>query len=886
MQKSSGAFGSSARLQGSFGEVIYHRLEALARPGKAPLSRLPYTVLVLLENLLRQAEMGVADADSVLALASWHPGATQPPEFPFMPGRVLAQDFTGVPLVVDLAAMRAAVQRAGGDPARINPLAPVDLIIDHSVQADRFGTKDAFDFNVQCEYARNQERYLVLRWAQQAFRNFRVVPPGTGICHQVNLEHIAPVVQTRSQDGQVWAFPDTLVGTDSHTPMVNGLGVLGWGVGGIEAEAALLGQPMYLLTPVVVGVRLLGQFRPGAQATDLVLHLTELLRKHGVVGKYVEFTGPGVDTLGVADRATLSNMSPEFGATSSLFPVDDETLRYLRLSGRDEPLVDLVERYTKEQGLFRYSGAPEPSFSEVVELDLGAVEPSLAGPGRPQDRVSIGGLANSFRSAFSQQFAKPPEPEARVKPGDVVISAITSCTNTSNPTVMLAAGLLAKKAVERGLSVKPHVKTTLSPGSRAVMDYLTVSGLLPYLEKLGYHLAGFGCMTCIGNSGPLIDWVADEVRQRDLAVAAVLSGNRNFDGRIHPQTRGAYLASPALVVAYGLAGTLMIDLDHEPLGTDPSGQPVFLRDIWPSDEEVARATEQSVKREAFITSYSTVFQGDERWRLLAVPAGDLYQWDPASTYVQEPPFFEGLQPEPSEPRDILGARALAVLGDSITTDHISPAGAIPPSSPAGRYLLEHGVAVEDFNSYGARRGNHEVMMRGTFASLRLRNAMVPGKEGGWTVHVPSGEITSIFDASMRYRAEGTPLVVIGGREYGSGSSRDWAAKGPLLLGVKAVLAQSFERIHRSNLVGMGILPLQFLPDQSAATLGLTGREVFDVVGIEDGLKLKQELTVRVLREDGSQFTFPVLARLDSQMDIEYYRHSGVLPMMVRRLLRQ
>ena len=886
MKRGIGRLGTAARLAGSFGEVNYFRLETLASLSANSLDRFPYTVLILLENLLRQAELGSVEWETVQALAGWQPDKIENVEFPFMPGRVLAQDLTGVPLVVDLAAMRAAVHRGGGDARLVNPLVPVDLVIDHSIQADYFGSEEALAMNVACEYARNRERYLFLRWAQAAFENFRVVPPGTGIVHQVNLEHLARVVQTsKGQNGETWASPDTLVGTDSHTPTVNGLGVLGWGVGGIEAEAALLGQPMYLLTPEVVGVRLLGRLPPGVLATDLALHLTDFLRREGVVGKYVEFTGPGVKDLEVPDRATVANMAPEYGATSALFPVDEETLRYLRLTGREEALVDLVERYCKEQGLFRSENALEPRFSRLLEFDLGCVEPSLAGPRRPQDRVSLAGLKSSFESTFPAVATKSTA-SGLLNSGAVVLAAITSCTNTANPSVMLAAGLLAKKAVERGLRVPAHVKTTLSPGSRAVMGYLEDAGLLPYLQRLGFALVGFGCMTCIGNSGPLVDWVEEEVRERNLTVSAVLSGNRNFEGRIHPQVRAAYLASPPLVVAYALAGTVAIDLEHEPLGLGTDGKPVHLRDIWPSAEEIAEARRHAIRHETFISAYEDVFAGDERWRSLPIPSGDLYDWDPASTYVREPPFFRELTLEPEPLTDILGARVLVLLGDSVTTDHISPAGSIPAQSPAARYLTGQGVAAADFNSYGARRGNHEVMVRGTFGNSRLRNALLPDREGPWTLHLPSGEVTSIYEASMRYQAQGVPLLVIGGKEYGCGSSRDWAAKGPRLLGVRAVLAQSFERIHRSNLVGMGVLPLQFLPGQSAATLGLTGREVYDLVGIGAGLSPRQELTIRARRDDGSFVEFGVLSRLDSLTDVEYYRHGGVLPMMVRRLMRE
>jgi len=901
----------------------------LADHGIGNLDRLPYTVRILLENLLRYCGRGLVTEEDVLALAQWSPQGNRPGEFPFMPARVLLQDFTGVPAVVDLAAMRSAVARLGGDPQRINPLAPADLVIDHSVQVDMFGSTLAFRTNVEWEYQRNRERYALLRWAQQAFQNFRVVPPGSGIVHQVNLEYLGRVVQTRVIDNEAVAFPDTLVGTDSHTTMINGLGILGWGVGGIEAEAVLLGQPIYLLPPEVVGLRLTGTLREGVTATDLVLTVTQLLRKFGVVDKFVELTGPGVSQLSLPDRATISNMAPEYGATAALWPVDDETLRYLRSTGREEALVELVERYCKEQGLFRTDEAPEPQFSAVVELDLGTVEPSVAGPRRPQDRIALSEVKRVFRAAFPDQFVtqrepamsdalrrfdweggtvneavEPSQPTVGVDPqpkqidvklngvhaelshGSVVIAAITSCTNTSNPSVMFAAGLLAKKAVERGLVVKPHVKTSLAPGSAAVTDYLRAADLLPYLEALRFHVVGYGCTTCIGNSGPLPEPIAEAVRENDLVVAAVLSGNRNFEGRIHPQVRAAFLASPPLVVAYALAGTVDIDLTREPLGKDPNGQPVYLRDIWPTEEEIRQAIDRSLSPEVFRKTYAEIFKGDEHWQTLPVPQGSLYEWDPNSTYVQEPPYFQDMALEPPEPTDITGARVLVMVGDSITTDHISPAGSIPVSSPAGQYLIERGVKPLDFNSYGARRGNHEVMVRGTFGNVRLRNELVPGKEGDWTVHLPDGEVMRIFHAAERYKAEGVPLLVIAGKEYGTGSSRDWAAKGPLLLGVKAVIAESFERIHRSNLVGMGILPLQFLPGESRRSLGLTGRELYSVEGISGGLRPGQRLTVRARAEDGSEKVFQVIARLDSPIDVEYYRHGGILPLVLRRLLQE
>ena len=781
------------------------------------------------------------------------------------------QDFTGVPAIVDLAAMRSAVARRGGDPATLNPLISVDLVIDHSVQVDLFRTAEAYEANIDLEYERNGERYQLLRWAQQAFDGVRVVPPGAGICHQVNLEHLGQVVMEK--DGV--AFPDTLVGTDSHTTMINGLGVLGWGVGGIEAEAAMLGQPMFLPQPVVIGVRTVGELPAGTTATDLVLTLTQMLRFHGVVGKFVEFFGDGLSTLPIADRATLSNMCPEYGATSAYFPVDDQTLAYLRFTGRGH-LVDLVERYTKEQGLFRRDQDPEPGFSEVLELDLSAVEPSLAGPSRPQDRVSLSGVWPSFTERYGNRRS---EQQGDVRDGSVVIAAITSCTNTSNPSVMLAAGLLAKKAVEAGVGSKPWVKTSLAPGSRVVTDYLERAGLTPYLEELGFALVGYGCTTCIGNSGPLPDEVAKAVEERDLNVAAVLSGNRNFEGRVHPQVRAAYLASPPLVVAYALAGSVDVNLGSEPLGEGASG-PVYLRDIWPTREEVDGAVQACVLEEQFIRQYGRIWEGDERWRALPVPDGAVYEWDASSTYVQEPPFFSGA--EPVAPGDIEGARVLVMVGDSVTTDHISPAGTIAADSPAGRYLQGRGVGVRDFNSYGARRGNHQVMLRGTFANIRLKNQIAPGTEGPWTNLLPDGEAMDVFEAAERYRQEGVPLVVLAGKEYGSGSSRDWAAKGPSLLGVRSVLAESYERIHRSNLVGMGILPLQYMEGQNAESLGLTGRELFSVRGLSGGITPGQDVTVIARREDGQEVSFSARLRVDGDAEVEYVKAGGVLNLVLRQ----
>ena len=891
-------------------EIEYFPLASLG----GGVSRLPITVKILLENLVRHSgEAYVSDRD-IEALVQWDGNAVaHDKERAFVPSRVLLQDFTGVPAVVDLAAMRSALQRRGGDPARIDPLVPVDLVIDHSVQVDAFGKPQSYGFNIEKEYERNHERYSLLRWAQQGFNGFRVVPPGMGIVHQVNLEYLANVVQIREINGKKIALPDTLVGTDSHTTMVNGLGVLGWGVGGIEAEACMLGQPLFLLTPVVVGVRFHNSLRPGTTATDLVLTLTEMLRKHGVVNKFVEFCGSGLSSMTVPDRATLSNMSPEYGATAAYFPVDAQTLDYMRQSGRSAELIDLVERYTKEQGLFRTDESETPIFSEMLELDLSTVEPSLAGPRRPQDRVALGKIWDSFTAVYGNgggpnasgndvarllteggnapeaEFmetesavatAEAPLKSAALGSGSVVIAAITSCTNTSNPSVMMAAGLLAQKALARGLRVPDYVKTSLAPGSRVVSDYLDRAGLLQPLSDLGFALVGYGCTTCIGNSGPLPEAVAHEIEDRDLAVCAVLSGNRNFEGRIHPLVKASYLASPPLVVAFGIAGTVNVDLTREPIGQDNGGNDVMLSEIWPSAEEIQQAIQKAVGKDLFTSEYSKIFNGDEHWQTLPSPSGPMFQWDPKSTYVQDPPFFtEALNPELA---DIAGARVLALLGDSITTDHISPAGAIGASSPAATYLREHGVEQQDFNTYGSRRGNHEVMMRGTFANIRLRNQLAEGKEGGFTKNFDSGEIVSIYDASMHYAQAKTPLIVIAGKEYGSGSSRDWAAKGPALLGVRAVIAQSFERIHRSNLVGMGVLPLQFKPGETAESLGLTGTEKYSIAGIR-GVGPAELLTVVAKDDSGNEKRFEVIARLDSATDVEYFKAGGILNLMLQQL---
>ncbi len=866
------------------------RLDALG----ARVARLPISLKVLLENVLRLEDGRTTTRAHVEAILDWQPAAPPSREIPFMPARVLLQDFTGVPAVVDLAAMRQAMRRMGGDPARINPLQPADLVIDHSVQVDQFGTPGAFAANVALEFERNRERYGFLRWGQRAFRNFRVVPPDTGIVHQVNIEYLAPVVFRAGQNGTQLAYPDTVLGTDSHTTMVNGLGVVGWGVGGIEAEAAMLGQPTVMLIPQVVGFRLHGKLAAGATATDVVLTVTQMLRKKGVVGKFVEFYGSGLSSLAAADRTTIANMAPEYGATIGFFPIDDETLAYLRLTGRDPGLVALVEAYARAQGIFRTPDMPEPEFSDTLELDLGSVEPSLAGPRRPQDRVPLAGAKKAWLAALpellrpkaSATAAVPVEiggERGELRHGSVVIAAITSCTNTSNPSVMLGAGIVAKKAAARGLKVRSWVKTSLAPGSKVVTRYLKAAGLLDDLARLGFDLVGYGCTTCIGNSGPLPEPVAAAVKEGDLVVAAVLSGNRNFEGRINPLVRANYLASPPLVVAYALAGTMEFDPERDPLGTDRTGAHVYLRDVWPTAEEVSTAL-RSVSPDAFRAEYAHVFEGDEHWKGMPVPAGDLYAWDPASTYIKHPPFFEDMGPTPPALADVRGARVLALLGDSITTDHISPAGSIQPDGPAGRYLVSLGVPPKDFNSYGARRGNHEVMVRGTFANIRLKNLLVPGVEGGWTIHLPDGERTSIYEAAMKYAGERVPLVVIAGKEYGTGSSRDWAAKGTRLLGVRAVIAESYERIHRSNLVGMGVLPLEFLPGESAASHCLTGRETYDVAGIAGGLAPGKRLVVRATGDDGKVVEFTTVARVDTPDDVEYYRHGGLLQYVLRSLI--
>ena len=934
------SFGARSTLRVGEREYQFYRLSALQGEG-IDVARLPYSLRILLENLLRTEDGVTVTRDDVLALAHWNPREKSDREIAFSPARVILQDFTGVPAVVDLAAMRDAMAALGGDPKKINPLQPVELVIDHSIQVDAFGSREAFEKNVELDYERNRERYAFLRWGQQAFDNFQVVPPNTGIVHQVNLEYLARVVFStdenenlpRGENGLPLAYPDTLVGTDSHTPMVNGLGVLGWGVGGIEAEAAMLGQPVSMLIPEVIGFKLEGELPEGTTATDLVLTVTEMLRKKGVVGKFVEFYGPGIASLPLADRATIGNMSPEYGATCAIFPPDQVTLEYLRFSGRSEERVALVEAYVKEQGLFHTKDAAEPLYTDTLTLDLNRVEPSIAGPRRPQDRIRLSDAKKAFQAALPQLLpaAAPPRSEkgaavetgpgqkdvgvwgegsgasaasqaaaaeasptdetaaAQLDHGSVVIAAITSCTNTSNPAVMLAAGLLAKKAVERGLSRQPWVKTSLAPGSKVVTDYYREAGLTRYLDQLGFQLVGYGCTTCIGNSGPLPEEISRAIQERGLVACSVLSGNRNFEGRINSDVRANFLMSPPLVVAYALAGRIDWDPYNEPIGRDAEGRSVFLKDIWPTQAEIQAVMQSSIRREMFLQNYADVFAGDERWQSMDSPTGERMRWDDASTYVRQPPYFEGMPREaPDEVSEIRGARCIAVLGDSVTTDHISPAGSIKKDSPAGRYLMQHGVEPSDFNSYGARRGNHEVMVRGTFANVRIRNQLAPGVEGGFTTYLPADEVTSIYDAAMRYQQDGTPLLVLAGKEYGSGSSRDWAAKGPNLQGIRAVIAESYERIHRSNLVGMGILPLQFLAGESAESLGLTGREHFDVEGLAEAVRTGfaggREVAVRARGDDGRTTEFRALVRIDTPQEVLYYRHGGILQYVLRQLL--
>jgi aconitate hydratase len=921
------SFGSRATLEVGGRKYTYYRLDSLDSLSGGNAARLPFSLRILLENLLRNEDGKFVKAADIEALARWNVRGKVEKEIAFRTARVLLQDFTGVPAVVDLAAMRDALAKLGGDAKKINPLQPVDLVIDHSVQVDEYGSEAAYLINTGKEFDRNKERYAFLRWGQNSFRNFRVVPPGTGIVHQINLEYLAKTVFTQEENGETLAYPDSLVGTDSHTTMINGLGVLGWGVGGIEAEAAMLGQPVSMLIPEVVGFKLHGKLPPGATATDLVLTVTEQLRKKKVVGKFVEFYGAGLSSLSLADRATIGNMAPEYGATMGFFPVDAETVKYLRFTGRDEQQALLVEAYTKAQGIFRTDDTPDPVFTDTLQLDLGSIEPSLAGPKRPQDRVPLKLAKSMFREALqadldrtgtmaaaaaarqAMSVAASPQLSHTViaanadeqagaqsaikvsmngesfglRHGAVVIAAITSCTNTSNPSVMLAAGLLARNAVAAGLKTKPWVKTSLAPGSKVVTDYFRKAGVMDDLDKLGFNVVGYGCTTCIGNSGPLPQPIADAVEENKLVVAAVLSGNRNFEGRINPLTRFNYLASPPLVVAYALAGKMDIDFNTEPIGIGANG-PVFLRDIWPAPKEVEEEILRSVKAEMFRDQYANVFHGDDSWRSLPVPEGDLYAWQETSTYVKNPPFFDGMTLTPPGVRPITGARVLGMFGDSITTDHISPAGSIPAASPAGKWLIAQGVKTVDFNSYGARRGNHEVMMRGTFANIRLRNELAPGTEGGWTTTKPGGEASSIYDASMEYQRQGVPLVIIAGKEYGTGSSRDWAAKGTLLLGVRAVIAESFERIHRSNLVGMGVLPLEFVDGETRLTLSLTGYESFEILGLADDMRPKAKLTVRAKADDGSVKTFSAVSRIDTPEELSYYRHGGILPYVLRQLV--
>ena len=924
-------FGALTNVDLPEGPTSFYRLSRLQDEGVVDsLDRLPFSIRVLLENTLRHAGGGYVTEDHVQAVTKWSPNNSGA-DVPFMPTRVVLQDFTGVPAVVDLAAMRDGLKAMGGDPSRINPVVPADLVIDHSVQVDFAGFRDAFRLNVEKEFERNGERYALLRWAQEAFDNFSVVPPGTGIVHQVNLEYLASVIHRREHNGLNLAYPDTLVGTDSHTTMVNGLGVLGWGVGGIEAEAVVLGQPYYMLLPEVVGMKLTGVLPEGATATDLVLRVTEMLRSHGVVGRFVEYYGAGLSNLTLPDMATLANMSPEYGSTVGFFPIDDSTLTYLRGTGRDEAMVQRVETVSKELGLFRTDDTPDPEFTSSIELDLSTVEPSLAGPKRPQDRIRMADMRTQFEKDLpalvpagfalphggetedegavqsgeswsgaagseASAIAATADPrcvtidcdgeEVEIRDGTIVLASITSCTNTSNPSVMVGAGLVAKKAVEKGLKVKPWVKTAMAPGSQVVTDYLTESGLLPYLEELRFHVVGYGCMTCIGNSGPLPENIHNDSEENGLVVSSVLSGNRNFEARIHPLIRANYLASPGLVVAYAIAGRMDVDLYNEPLGHGSDGQPVFLEDIWPTPEEVSETVASSLKPEMFTERYATVSTGDENWQALPLPKeGSLYDWAPDSTYIRLPPFFEGMDLEATKPQDICGARVLAILGQSVTTDHISPAGAIPKAEPAGTYLREHGVEVKHFNTFGARRGNHEVMMRGTFGNVRIKNLLLDGTEGGYTLHLPTNEEMPIYDASMLYQEAGTPLVVLAGQEYGTGSSRDWAAKGTILLGVKAVIAESFERIHRSNLVGMGVLPLEFLDGQTPTSLGLTGHETFDLTGIGDGLEPGCIINVTATGTDGSVTNFTAKARLDSDVDVEYYENGGILQTVLRKMAR-
>ncbi len=891
-------FSARAKLEGS--DHIYYRLDKLGKYGN--IDRLPFSIKVLLEALLRTCDGYEVMPEDVTKLAAWSAKAPAKDEIPFKPGRVILQDFTGVPAVVDLAALRSAMARLGGDPKKINPQVPVDLVIDHSVQVDQFGSAAAIFFNSEREFVRNRERYEFLKWGKEAFENFRVVPPATGIVHQVNLEYLGQTVMTKEEGDNLVAFPDSLVGTDSHTTMINGLGVLGWGVGGIEAEAVMLGQPIYMLTPEVIGVKMIGKLPEGATATDLVLVVTELLRAKGVVGKFIEYFGPGLSNMSLADRATIANMCPEYGATVGFFPVDDETLNYMRNTGRPDELVDLVERYSKAQGLFRTDDMPDPEFTDIVELDLSTVQPSLAGPKRPQDRI----ILSDMKAEYKETLLRPIGPQGiglqedelgrtavvqnssttEIGHGAVVIAAITSCTNTSNPSVMLGAGLVAKKAVEAGLKTQPFVKTSLAPGSRVVEDYLQKSGLLPYLEQLGFHIVGFGCTTCIGNSGPLPEPVHNAILDGDLVVSSVLSGNRNFEGRVHPLTKTNYLASPPLVVAYALAGTTDIDLTTEPIGHTESGDPIYLKDLWPTSQEVAETVAQTVTASMFHEQYGNVFDSNEEWNEIPTGGGEIYQWNAESTYIQEPPFFTELTPKITPISNIEGARVMIKVGDSVTTDHISPAGAISRKSPAAQYLQENDVAPQYFNSYGSRRGNDRVMTRGTFANVRLRNQMAPGTEGGYTTYLPTNEVMAMYDASLKYKADNTPLVVLSGKDYGMGSSRDWAAKGTLLLGIKMVIAETYERIHRSNLVGMGVLPLQFKSGETRETLGLDGTETYSTINLTDDLQPLQEITIKAVKEDGTEVVFQTICRIDTPVEVDYYRNGGILHTVLRNFIKE
>ncbi len=875
------SFGTKSILNTPDGPVTYFSLNKLSSTGLSNLDSLPFCIKILLENLVRNENNILVTADDVENIARWSPTAPGKSELPFMPARILLQDFTGVPSLVDMAGMRDAAGRLNFDPMKINPNIPVELVIDHSVQVDSFGSTSSFEFNIEKEFQRNSERYAFLRWGQEKFNNFRVVPPGTGIIHQVNLEYLARVVFLKEDSGQRFAFPDSLIGLDSHTTMINGIGVLGWGVGGIEAEAVMLGQPYYMLPPQVVGCRLTNRVADGVTATDLVLTITELLRQKGVVGKFVEFYGPGIKNLSPEDRATIANMAPEYGATTGFFPVDDKTINYLRLSGRPEKTISLIEYYCKAQGLFRTETTPEPVFTDIIHLDMSTIEPSLAGPSRPQERIPLYKIKQSFRNSFKESYSN--ESASELTHGSIVIAAITSCTNTSNTSVMIGAGLLAKKAVERGLSVKPWVKTSLAPGSKVVTEYLEAAKLMPFFDALRFNLVAYGCASCIGNSGPLSESVTDAINKHNLVAVSVLSGNRNFEGRISPHTRANYLASPPLVVAYAIAGKIDIDFKNQPLATDSSGNPVYLHEIWPSKEEIIKTIKEVIKPEMYSRAYASVFEGSNRWKAIPVPKKLFYDWDPESTYIKEPPFFKDISPDAPELQDINEARILALLGDNVTTDHISPAGVIPADGSAGRYLISQGVKPSEFNSFGSRRGNHEIMLRGTFGNIRLKNLIAPDIKSGLTVHLPEGRKMSIYDAAMQYKKERTPLLIMAGKNYGAGSSRDWAAKGTALLGIKAVVAESFERIHRSNLVCMGILPLQFMPGENHKSLKLDGTELYSINGIQNGLKPNKELLVSAHGKDNRKKEFRVIARIDSQIEVDYYKHGGILAYVLRRL---